>query len=276
MRLRHFLLLTTTALAMTGCVHDRPVELRRWLRASASETYQRPEPADRAQLAAAFAAALRNGDASGWQALHYETRHEDGHLAVREQAPATRGWGAYAFRDAGGRALLVQAPHSESDRDTGDIGAGVYLLTHARALGLNTAHRTLPDADQAGAADTPFLLMADEALRADPSTVIVQIHGFGPDTANRYGIPLDGAVASNATRTPDDALRATVRCMREAGFDARAFPDEAPYPGGTRNAIGRLVADSGRGRFMHLELGAQLRARLATDARALESFAACL
>lgn len=274
MRLRPLFLLPLL-IAMTGCVHDTSA-LRPWLRASYSETYRRPADADRTGLADAFARALRDRDPSGWAALHYESLHAEGQLAVREARPAVRGWGAYAFRDDGGRALLIQAPHSESDRDTGDIGLGVYLLARARALGLNSAHRSLPDADQAGAPDTPFLVMAEEALRLDPATVIVQIHGFGAETAERYGLSLDGAVVSNASREPDDALRAAARCMHDAGIDARLFPDEAPYPGGTRNAIGRLVARSGRGRFMHLELGSRLRRRLASDPSLLEAFASCL
>jgi len=244
-----------------------------------SEYYRAPAAEERARLADGFASGFASGfavkDATPWRQLGYVDAQIDGSLALHEATPAFRGWGAYAFRIGSGRRLVVQAPHSESDIGTARIGLGLYAHG-GQAIALNSAHRSLPDADQAGAADTPFLMFTQEALRAGPDTVVVQLHGFGEATARKYGLTSDTMVASNGTREPDPMLRTFAACARGAGIDVRLFPEEAAYPGGTRNAVGRLVRHHPEARFMHLEMGASLRASLVREPSRLRAFAACL
>ncbi|MEJ7746916.1 MAG: hypothetical protein WKF61_09230 [Luteimonas sp.] len=267
-------------LTLAGCATDRGSELERWMRRGYSEYYRVPAEEERARLAHGFASGFASGfavqDAMPWRQLGYVDAHIDGSLALREATPAFRGWGAYAFRLGGGRRLVLQAPHSESDIGTARIGLGLYAHALGRAVALNSAHRSLPDADQAGAADTPFVMFTQEALRAGPDTLVVQLHGFGEATARKYGLTGDTMVASNATREPDPALRAFANCARVAGIDVRLFPEEAAYPGGTRNAVGRLVRHYPEARFMHLEMGVSLRASLVREPSRLQAFAACL
>lgn len=263
-------------LTLAGCATQRGSELERWMRDGYSEYYRAPDTDEQVRLGDAFAGAFATQDASAWRRLGYTDAQIDGSLALRESLPAFRGWGAYAVRMASGRRLVVQAPHSESDMGTATIGLALYAHGLARAVALNSAHRSLPDADQAGAADTPFLLFTREALRAGPDTLVVQLHGFGDSTARKYGLTGDTMVASNATREPDAALRAFAACARNAGIDVRVFPEQAEYPGGTRNAVGRLVRHYPQARFMHLEMGASLRASLIQQPSQLEAFAACV
>ncbi|MEO7245412.1 MAG: hypothetical protein ABIX12_09730 [Rubrivivax sp.] len=267
-------------LIIGGCATDRRSELERWMRRGYSDYYRVPAEEERARLADGFASGFASEivarDAMPWHRLGYVDAQIDDSLAVHEATPAFRGWGAYAFRLGGSRGLVVQAPHSESDIGTATIGLGLYALAGGRAVALNSAHRSLPDADQAGAADTPFLLFTHEALRAGPDTLVVQLHGFGGATARKYGLTGDTMVASNATREPDPALRAFAACARDAGIDVRLFPEEAAYPGGTRNAVGRLVRRYPQARFMHLEMGASLRASLVREPARLQALAQCL
>lgn len=267
-------------LIIAGCATDRGSDLERWMRRGYSESYRVPVEEERTRLAEGFASGFASGlavqDAAPWRQLGYVGAQIDGSLALHEATPAFRGWGAYAFRPGDARRLVVQAPHSESDIGTAPIGLGLYALARGRAVALNSAHRSLPDADQAGAAGTPFLLFTQQALRAEPDTLVVQLHGFGEATARKYGLTGDTMVASNATRKPDPALRAFAACARDAGIDVRLFPEEAAYPGGTRNAVGRLVRQSPEARFMHLEMGASLRASLVREPSRLQSLAACL
>lgn len=267
-------------LILGGCATDRGSELERWMRSGYSEYYRVPAEEERASLAHGFASGFASGlavrDAMPWRQLGYVDAQIDGSLALHEATPAFRGWGAYAFRLDGGRPLVLQAPHSESDMGTATIGLGLYTLARGRAVALNSAHRSLPDADQASAADTPFLLFTQEALRVGPDTLVVQLHGFGEATARKYGLTGNTMVASNATREPDPALRAFAACARDAGIDVRLFPQEAAYPGGTRNAVGRLVRNYPEARFMHLEMGASLRASLVREPSRLQAFAECL
>ncbi len=262
-------------LLMAGCSHVRD-PLHAWLQAGHSDRYRAPLPAESAALAAAFAQGLGGEAAPGWADIGYEVRVSDGEHAMREVAPRTRGWGAFAYRTGTARALIVQAPHSDSDRRTGDIAFFLYRESHARMLAVNSAHRRLDGADQANVAGAPFALLGHEGAHPGVDAVVVQVHGFGAATATRYGLSSRSVVVSNGTHTPDPALRALAGCLARAGFDARLFPVEAPYPGGTRNAVRAAMAEAGGGRFVHLELGEALREDLAQSAAGLRSFAACL
>lgn len=259
---------------LAGCMHERPTPPDPWLLARPSATYRAPTPAEAGSLERAFRGALE-GDATGdWREAGYEARMAGDELQAREAAPATRGWGAYAFRP-GRRAILVQAPHGESDLHTRVIGYALYRYADARAYATNSAHRRLPGADQAAAPDAAFALLAREsALAAD--MLVVQVHGYGEDTARRHRLDAMALVASDGTREPGAPLRMLAGCLRDAGFDARVFPDEAPYPGGTRNATLPALVAAGRGRFVHLELGHALRELLMRDAARLREIAACL
>ena len=265
---------------LAGCATDRGSDLERWMRRGYSEYYRVPTEEEKARLASGFATGFAGGlavqDATPWPQLGYADAQIDGSLALRESKPAFRGWGAYAFRLGGGRRLILQVPHSESDIGTARIGLGLYAVGLGRGIALNSAHRSHSDADQASAADTPFLLFTQEAFRAAPDTLVVQLHGFGEVTARKHGLTGDSMVASNGTRKPDPMLRAFAACARDAGIDVRLFPEQAAYPGGTRNAVGRLVRNHPEARFMHLELGASLRASLLRDPSRLPAFAACL
>lgn len=273
--MRVTLLAATMLLMISGCIHRRD-PLQDWLKAGDSASYRTPSPAESAMLAKAFAQALHGEGAHGWEPLGHEMLVADDEHAVREAAPRTRGWGAYVFRTGAARALVVQAPHSESDRRTGEIAFDLYRAVRARALALNSAHRSLDGADQANAVDVPFALLGREAGRSAVDALVVQVHGYGAATARRHGLGARSVVLSNGTRAPDPALRVLAGCLAQAGFDTRLFPTEASYPGGTRNAVRAAMADSGAGRFVHLELGEALRRDLVRDADHLQSFAACL
>ncbi|MDQ3617323.1 MAG: hypothetical protein M3374_01115 [Pseudomonadota bacterium] len=275
-RFRFLAVASAVVLILAGCATDRGSDLERWMRRGYSESYRSPITEERAHLVAGFASGFAVQDATPFRQLGYVDAQIDGSLALHETTPAVRGWGAYAFRLGGGRRLILQAPHSESDIGTARIGIGLYALARGRAVALNSAHRSLPDADQAGAGDTPFLLFTQEALRAGPDTLVVQLHGFGEATALKYALTGETMVASNGTREPDPALRTFAACARGAGIDVRLFPEEAAYPGGTRNAVGRLVRNYPEARFMHLEMGASLRASLVREPSRLQAFAACL
>ena len=269
------LFLIATLLLMAGCIHVRD-PLHAWLQTGRSDRYRTPTQGESSVMAAAFAQGLRGGDMPGWVELEHETGDWDGQHAIREVAPRSRGWGVYVFRTGSARALIVQAPHAESDRGSGEIALALYRATNARALALNSAHRSLDDADQANVDGAPFALLGREAARPDVDALVVQVHGYGRQTAQRHGLGASDVVISNGTRVPDPALHALAACLVRAQFDARLFPTQASYPGGTRNAVRAAMEGVGAGRFVHLELGAALRDVLMQDPTRLDAFAACL
>lgn len=271
-------LLPWFALALAGCAHDPDRSLHDWLKQGNGTAYEPLDDASARALGDAFSASLSAGPrrAQAWQALAFDQLDSNTQWAVREQAAARRGWGAYVFRASPSRPLLIQAPHADSDLGTGTIALALYRQSSAWALALNsTARTTAAQADQAHAGTGPFMLLTDAALTLDASTVLVQVHGFGSQTARRFDLADDSVVLSNGTTDPDQALRQLAACLVAAGFDARLFPGQARYPGGTGNSVGRRMRERAAGRFVHLELGAALRRQLAQPAR-LEAFSACL
>lgn len=268
-------LLAAIIALMTGCTHA-PYTVYDWMRERGSATYRAPTAQESAELATAFAHGMAGHGARDWDRLGYEVRATSDGQALRESLPVHRGWGAYVFRTGPARALVVQAPHVESDLRTGELGLELYRETGARLLAVNSAHRSLPQADQARDAGAPFVLIGREAARPGVDAVVVQVHGYGAATAQRHGLSPETVVVSNGTRVPDPALRAAARCLTGAGFDARVFPDQARYPGGTGNVVGQAVTAGPQGRFVHLELGAGLRDGLLGDPARLRRFAACL
>lgn len=268
-------LLWAMILLMAGCTHVRD-PLHDWLRIGRSEHYRAPTLAESAALSAAFARGLRGESASVWHELGYESNAFGEDHAVREAISRTRGWGGYVFRTGAARALVVQAPHADSDRRTGEIALLLYRVTGARLLALNSAHRAVDGADQANAVESPFAVLGREAARADVDALVLQVHGYGAATAQRHGLAPSGLVLSNGTHVPDLALWELAACLTDAQFDARLFPTQAPYPGGTRNAVRAAMAGAGAGRFVHVELGEALRADLVQDTARLQAFAACL
>lgn len=258
-------------LASAGCMHTND-PVRDWLNASRAQIYRAPTAVEHDALVRAFESALDGQLDAKWGDLGFELQRFPPTVALRDAS--LRGWGGYVVREGAARALVVQAPHADSDRLTGDIALRIATATGARVTALNSAPRYVPGADQAHAPRGPFAALGLAATRAGHATV--QLHGFGEDTAHRYALADDAVVVSNGTTAPDAELRSTSACLQSAGFDARLFPEHAAYPGGTRNAVGAVIRGAGTARFVHLEIGARLRAALVRHPARLEAFAACL
>lgn len=271
-------LLPWLALALAGCAHDPDRSLLTWLKGGNGDRFEPLGDASAAGLGKAFSASLVTDArvAPAWADLGFEPRFFAGQHAVRELAPARRGWGAYAFRSDPARALVIQAPHSDTDLGTGRIAIALYRVLSAWSVALNSTPRTTtPDADLARDGG-PFVELADAALTLDANVIVLQVHGFGPRTAKTYGLSGSSVVVSNGSRAPDPALREFAARLAAAGFDARLFPEQSRYPGGTNNPVGRRFRERATGRFVHLELGAELRRQLLDQPARLEAFAACL
>lgn len=270
---RSALALLASMLLLAGC--GRSVDpIDRWLAGPLHSTYRPPGVAESAALVVAFEAALegRPVDVSPWG---YEALTHADSFALRERAPPSRGWGRYRVRHGDAWPLVLQAPHVGSDRFTGTIATALFHATRARLVAFSSARRDLPGADQANAADAPFARLGEAVAAAGAPWRLLQLHGYGAETARRYDLPEDGLVLSNGTRTIDPGLRALAACWRDAGFDVRLFPEEAAYPGGTRNAVGAALR-RGDAQFIHVEMGLALRQGLVRRPHTLHRFSVCL
>lgn len=256
----------------------------RWLRRPRAERFQ---AADTDWLEA-FSAALRRepvGDHDAWTALGLEVRRRDGVLWLREAAPAS-GRGAFALRhdpaphdpvrQNSARRILVQAPHGDTDRGTGQLALLMFEEQRLLGLSLNSARRdTAPEADLARGEDNSFVRIAQVLAERRRDVRTVQLHGFSANTARQLSLPDDAIVVGGAAAGDAD-LAAVARCLREAGFAAQDANERTRSLAGRGNPVGRALRRGPQARFVHLELGPALREHLLADARAREALTQCL
>lgn len=271
----------------------------RWLRRPRAERFQAAD----ADWLEAFSAALRRepvGDHDAWTALGFEVRRRDGVLWLREAAPAS-GRGAFAVRhdlvqhdpgpgdsglhDSGphdsapqdsARRILVQAPHGDTDRGTGQLALLMFEEQRLLGLSLNSARRdTAPEADLARGEDNGFVRIAQVLAERRRDVRTVQLHGFSANTARQLSLPDDAIVVGGAAAGDPD-LAAVARCLREAGFAAQDPNERTRSLAGRGNPVGRALRRGPPARFVHLELGPALRERLLADARARQALTQCL
>ena len=260
----------------------------RWLRRPRAERFQAAD----ADWLEAFSAALRRepvGDYDAWTALGLEVRRRDGVLWLREAAPAS-GRGAFAVRDDpvqhdvvqhdtvqhdSVRRILVQAPHGDTDRGTGQLALLMFEEQRLLGLSLNSARRdTAPEADLARGEDNSFVRIAQVLAERRRDVRTVQLHGFSAN-ARQLSLPDDAIVVGGAAAGDSD-LAAVARCLREAGFAAQDANERTRSLAGRSNPVGRALRRGPPARFVHLELGPALRERLLADARAREALTQCL
>jgi hypothetical protein len=192
-------------------------------------------------------------------------------LLLRERDDARRGGGAYVLRTGCTSRLVVQAPHTLFDAHTLPIAWAVFARTHARALFVDTVHRYRGaeasasgdhPADVAHADDSLFHAATLGALDALRTPDVVQIHGFAPRSG---GADVRAVVSVGVDR---ENLRDTALAKRALEEALRGpvlrFPDEIRELGATTNVQGRATRARG-GRFLHVELGAEVRERAAED-----------
>jgi hypothetical protein len=143
-------------------------------------------------------------------------------LIVVKEVPgvAPRGWGLYAVNLRPSRPLVLEAPHPQHDRFTGEQTADLAVRLGARALILATTHRCASKrptscwgrtgacrqswgrgryrrSDRAHITRAMFHAAHAELLESDPGLTAVQIHGFSRRPARRRHF-----VISDGTRLP--------------------------------------------------------------------------
>lgn len=208
---------------------------------------------------------------------------DHGELWVLAESDDTRrGAGLAVVRPGKSRAFVIEAPHTFYDRGTLEIALAVFERLDARALLVNTMHRSsgaTPEereaeirkgtskSDLAHVEQSFFSTAHAELVRADPELVSLQIHGFRDDH-----VPGTAAVVS-AAKTRGDA-KAVAVALRQAfpGMSFKTYPDEVDTLGGTKNRQAEL-SRAARAPFVHLELSATLRSALNADAALTQRFA---
>lgn len=211
---------------------------------------------------------------------------DDGRLWLLTEADdQKRGAGMVILRPGVARPALIEAPHTFFDRGTLELALLLFDRLSARALVLNTMHRSgaataeerVQEAlrgdsenDVAHAKRSFFSTAHESLLRAEPRLLSVQVHGFKDDES------LNAHAIVSAAGTTGDA-RAVGKALQKVLPEGwvRVYPDEIDALGGTQN-VQAALSRKAQTRFIHLELSATLRDRLKEDARLAEGFAEAL
>jgi hypothetical protein len=192
---------------------------------------------------------------------------------VVEEDGARRGRGAYVVSLAPQAApLLVQIPHTFSDRYTLPLGRELFVEARARAIAFSTLHRRgaagygdsdsrVPPrghADVAHDADSTFQSFTRAWMAAAPRGLVVQLHGFADRRVDA------DVVVSPGTRTPAPPWARSVRdhlARLLPGRSVAVYPDDVDDLGATTNTQGQAVR-AAAGRFLHVEMSFSLREAL--------------
>jgi hypothetical protein len=207
-----------------------------------------------------------------------------------EQPHRQRGAGALLVRtSADARNVLVEAPHTFFDVGTLDVAVTVFHELRARALLINTVHRTaggdapaddaeeLRDharsgtaaADLAHAPQSFYLAAHRELVEAFGRAGTVQLHGFRDEA-----LPGTRVVVSAAGSTAD--ARAVQSGLAQAlGPGVHLYPVDVKRLGGTTNVQARASIET-NAPFLHLELSRSLRSELVTSEELRVRFARAL
>jgi hypothetical protein len=206
---------------------------------------------------------------------------------LAERQGERRGAGIAVLRRGAARDVIVEAPHTFFDQGTLPISLVVFESQKARALLVNTVHRSRAsmqvksdggDDDDDGSrlspvsdvahADVSFFASAHEVLLERFSGILtVQVHGFGDDAAPGTTVILSaaGSDASLPIATTSDVV----------GDGVRGFPNDIRKFGGTTNVEAKASRRAGAP-FLHVEISRTLRDRLARDEALCRRFASAI
>jgi hypothetical protein len=220
--------------------------------------------------------------------------------ALVEPPGKSRGAGAYIIRVGGSRetgpTILLEAPHNFYDVGTGRIAADLFFAKRegARPRGLftNTIHRyQLAPGDKRKRKNNPadvahqpshsFTIATLAFAKTAGAVRVIQLHGFGAREEDDDGDGDPGSIAvvvsagdaSGSSKTSTAIADALVRVL---GSDVKRFPEQTKELGATTNAQGKLLRGQPAATFVHVEMSADVRKRLATDAPLREQLAAAL
>ncbi|WP_045119218.1 hypothetical protein [Haliangium ochraceum] len=160
-------------------------------------------------------------------------------------------------------AEVADAADAETSADANDEGeTGADETDAAAEGGAETApsrarkRRRHTPLDVAHAREHGFLAATAAVARVFDQVVVIQLHGF----AEREGAP-EFIISTGA----DDGawlLSSLAQALGAVFERVWRYPEDTAILGGRRNLQGRLLAESPRAHFLHVELSAKLRTRL--------------
>jgi hypothetical protein len=207
-----------------------------------------------------------------WSEIGFEIIEGGDLFVVRESTGQRRGRGFYAFRRGNSPLpLMLQAPHRYYDKHTGLITRQLFEESNFAAAAWNSISRQQTDFAHS---DGYFNALTRAFVRQHADGIIVQLHGFARTSRKIVSAAQCDLILSNANRQPGIWVRETGRTLSSAlvGFETRVYPLGVTDLGGTKNYQGRAARQSGSDGFLHVEMSAELRSELKSNAARRRAF----
>jgi hypothetical protein len=278
------LLILSLLLGNAAVLHAASTLKQFWKTATQGGRYRAPTQAELQRAEVLFLQTLtRQGTApelqQAWATLGIELvqvhERQEAWWVLRERPERKIGRGFYVLRFAEVTAALIQAPHSGTDRYTGEIAFSLLCEGTAKAA----AWRTVPrqQADLAHLEATYFQAFTRAFAQAFPSGTVMQLHGFEQEKREGRSAGDADIVLSNGTRTPSERLREIGQCWQHTlGVNGKRYPDDVKDLGATTNAQALLLHGMGHPGFLHIEMSARVRERLQQRKHERAIFLECL
>ena len=232
--------------------------------ASADQPYRHPSPQERDRAPAAadglLDSELRPETVAAFGELGFDTSAVTDpvtgrpyHLAV-SRSGSERSWGALVVDLGAPASILVEVPHTRSDKRTEEVGLALFRAVPGSVLLIAGAHRRAADgrADVAHEPDSLFHALATHL--ADRGLPQLQLHGYADDSA-----PGEQAVVSAGAGEPAGLAERVAERLDAAGLDVcRAWRGNCGSLAGRSNVQGIDAAEGGHP-FVHLEISRGVR-----------------
>jgi hypothetical protein len=285
--------LSVALLGLPPPVLAQVAPLARLFEESQSQAYEPPSPGELQRAEYLFRQALIGvigaEQRAAWASLGFQIERisdrDQVFTVIRERPDRRQGRGFFVLGAPTAGAPILQAPHALNDKHTGLIAIGLLTSGRFAAGAWSTAPRryqneddaTVTDSDMAHQVDSYFTAFTRAAAQAQPSSAILQLHGFS--NAKRKTEPgrKASAIISAGEKQNTSAVQETVRCLRsQIAEPVLSYPEDVKELGALTNEIGELLRKLGRSSFVHIEMASGLREHLHKDDGLRQRIGACL
>ena len=259
----------------------------RFKQAYNSGSYVKPKVDELELLAKAYHSELLGKPADVlWKRLEMQRIPEAKITYFQEMETHQRGKGFFAIRESENlKPWLIQAPHSKSDRYTGEIVDLMFNEGAFKAAMWNSVSRKTQvagelgrlKADMAHLRGTYWQTLTEVFARQYHAGRIIQIHGFSQSNRNTKAGRDSDIILSAGHHHPPEWVQAVAQCVKTS-FKAKisVFPYDVSELGATTNVQNRLLQRLGFKGFLHIELSLPMRQELKKNKVLRESLVRCI
>lgn len=217
--------------------------------------------------------------ATQWSKLGFEVKEVKDHrgyfVILIEDREHQTGKGFYVFNKNPQGNTIIQAPHGDSDLNTGRIAINLINTGAFLSGAWNTVHRK--EADLAHLDNTYFMAYTKAFTKAHPNGHIVQIHGFENAKREEEIAKTADIIISSGTENPSGWATHVNTCMKKSfGETVLLYPTEVKELGGLTNIIATTSQSIAFNGFLQIEMSKDFRWKLLQDKAALNQYKSCL